>query len=343
MKPPITFQFLLILLSLPSALFAQTKSSWTAWEKLYSDKQIKVEIQYKIREEGCQTQKTNKYHYRVSGNVYTSTRYVYWKIKYKDCNGQIIEDKQQIAIGGSEAITGIVESMDYRFMAKSIYVKFYGVSTSRSYLQDTSMDDTDYYKQGKKFFEKEKYNEALNAFLKAIDKKQNVMAYGYVASCYRRQEKPKKALPYLHKYHKHNRLWTTQQLAYTHADLYNYDSAYYYSKSSILLKPNDYSNWYSLSFYALFKGKYYQAIEAAQKTLRLNPKAYGVETNLALGYVLTNQWSKARPIYKRWNNKHFPNDKRTADEVFLKDILDLENAGIRHPDFAKVRNLLLKN
>jgi len=112
--------------------YSQTKSSWTAWEKLYSDNQIKVEIQFKIREEGCQTQKTSKYHYRISGNVYTSTRYVYWKIKYKDCNDQTIEEKQQIAIGGSEAIMGVVESMDYRFVTKKLVKSFYDVSTNKT-------------------------------------------------------------------------------------------------------------------------------------------------------------------------------------------------------------------
>lgn len=76
--------------------------------------------------------------------------------------------------------------------------------------------------------------------------------------------------------------------------------------------------------------------------LELNPDAQKVETNLALGYLLNDQWSEAEVIYLKWKGQHFPNDSRLCDDVFLKDIKDLEDAGVTHPDFKKVRQLFGK-
>jgi tetratricopeptide (TPR) repeat protein len=102
-------------------------------------------------------------------------------------------------------------------------------------------------------------------------------------------------------------------------------------------------NYFNLSFYALFVGEYPMAIKAAQKTLSLSPESVNVATNLALGYLMNNQYEQAEVIYKKWMGKKFEDDDDdTANDAFLKDIADLENAGITHPDFAKVKVLLKK-
>lgn len=98
---------------------------------------------------------------------------------------------------------------------------------------------------------------------------------------------------------------------------------------------------HNLSFYALFVGEYAKAIEAAQKTLELDSRSVEVETNLALGYLLNNQYDKAEVIYLKWKGKKFKaQDENFADKAFLKDIADLEAAGIFHKDFEKVKRLL---
>ena len=104
----------------------------------------------------------------------------------------------------------------------------------------------------------------------------------------------------------------------------------------------NYNSWWNLSWYALFVGEYEEAIHAVQKTLELNPNAQEVETNLALGYLLNDQWEEAEVVYLRWKGRGFPNDDRLCDEVFLQDIADLEAAGIIHPNFAKVREMFKK-
>jgi tetratricopeptide (TPR) repeat protein len=121
-----------------------------------------------------------------------------------------------------------------------------------------------------------------------------------------------------------------------------YKEAYGISKKLIILNPANYNYWFNLSFYALFVGKYKEAIDAANKTLELDPEQLGVVTNLALGYVLNNQFRNAEEIYLKWKDKNFPNDERLCDDIFLQDIKDLEEAGIKHKDFDKVRALFKK-
>ncbi len=119
-----------------------------------------------------------------------------------------------------------------------------------------------------------------------------------------------------------------------------YENAVLVWKKAIDKEPNNYGNYFNLSFYALFVKKPQEAITAAKKSLELEPEATGVYTNLALGYVLNNEFEKAKPIYLEWKDKHFPNDDRLCREVFLQDIKDLEAVGIHHKNFKKVKELL---
>lgn len=122
----------------------------------------------------------------------------------------------------------------------------------------------------------------------------------------------------------------------------SFQNAYIAQKDAAELFQTDYQVWFNLSFYALFVGKPEEAISAAHKTLELNPEALDVETNLALGYLLSNRWQEAEAVYKKWKGRYFPNDdgKRKCEDIFLQDILDLEKAGVSHPDFERVKVLL---
>lgn len=101
----------------------------------------------------------------------------------------------------------------------------------------------------------------------------------------------------------------------------------------------NYSFWWERSWNALFAKEYKVAIESARKTLALKPKATQVETNIALGYLLSNQWKKAEQVYLKWKDKPFNTNGTISNVSFLKDIKDLEKSGIYHPDFEKVKKL----
>lgn len=122
----------------------------------------------------------------------------------------------------------------------------------------------------------------------------------------------------------------------------DYATAFDRQYTAVQIDSLNYDYWYSLSFFSLFVEEYATAIEAAEKTLKLNSGQTGVETNLALGYLLNDQWKEATTIYKKRRGQQFPGDpnNRSWNQVFLQDIADLEAAGITHPDFAKVKALL---
>jgi len=124
-------------------------------------------------------------------------------------------------------------------------------------------------------------------------------------------------------------------------DAGKYEKAFALQEEQVVDK-NRANDWYQLSWYALFAQKPLRAIEAAQQTLALDPRQIRAETNLALGYLLNNNWEKAKVIYLKHEGQPIPNGirRRTWNEVFLDDIKQLEGAGILHEDFGKVRELL---
>ncbi|HMQ86859.1 MAG TPA: hypothetical protein PKB07_04715 [Flavilitoribacter sp.] len=119
-----------------------------------------------------------------------------------------------------------------------------------------------------------------------------------------------------------------------------YREAYEAEKAMTEKDPGYFGYWSNLSKYAWFTGETEMAVRAAQKSLELFPKNQQVETKLALSYLLNNQWEEAERIYLKWKGKSFSNRSEPANNIFLKDIDDLEAAGIRHPDFEKARALL---
>lgn len=92
-----------------------------------------------------------------------------------------------------------------------------------------------------------------------------------------------------------------------------------------------------LSYFALYAGKYQKSIEYARETLKLEPEDIAQEQILALSYLLNNQYEQAELIFKKWEDSMFVKYNQNG---FLREIADLEAAGITHPDFARVRKLL---
>lgn len=214
----------------------------------------------------------------------------------------------------------------------------------KALLPDCQIEFTkkNYLEIGLNALDNQQYEQALEAFEQAIIINQSPEAYANAGLCCRLLGKSEKALEYLNDYLDlvPDDLWAIDQIALTYEEMKDYSNAYAYTKKATELKPDDFNQWYNLSYYALFVDQPDEAIRAAQKTLELEPQATGVETNLALGYLLNDQWTEAEKIYKKWKGKSFPDDDRLWDEIFLQDLNDLEVAGITHPDFEKVSKLL---
>ncbi len=163
-------------------------------------------------------------------------------------------------------------------------------------------------KSGLEFFRKKNYKNALKCYLKANEIDKNNPSALYTLS-----------LIYL--------------------KLNNKLKSYEIAKKLIEIEKK-YYNYTHLSWCSLFVNKPQEAITSAQKALELEPKHIISNKNLALGYVVNNEFDKAKPIYKKWKNKYFYIGEETCKEIFLQDLKELEQAGITHKDFERVRELL---
>ncbi len=74
-----------------------------------------------------------------------------------------------------------------------------------------------------------------------------------------------------------------------------YENAYQTMKVATEKKPKNSFNYSNLSWFSLFVNKPEEAIIAAKKSLELEPEETVAYTNLALAYVLNNEFEKAKP------------------------------------------------
>jgi tetratricopeptide (TPR) repeat protein len=103
--------------------------------------------------------------------------------------------------------------------------------------------------------------------------------------------------------------------------------------------PTDVNSWHNLSWYALFVGKYGEAIVAAERAISMPNFAKGIYSNLICSYLLTQQFEKAEKlILERRYERAYP-DQRLF-QVILLDLKSLEAQRITNANFAKARKLL---
>lgn len=112
---------LLLFLFLQTALFSQ--SNYSAWEKVYTDNNVTVEVSFSMSANSCQGTK-NKFRYRVSGTLSTEPRYLNWKIIYKDCSGKPVYFLNSISIGPDGELNKAIESNDFVFTGTWLADKF---------------------------------------------------------------------------------------------------------------------------------------------------------------------------------------------------------------------------
>ncbi len=115
------FYFVLLGLSFFSITLNAQNSSQITKIEIYSDKQIKVEVEFKLYNSICKDlNKSNKYTYIVTGQLYSFNKEVKWNLKYIDCNGNPQDEKKNISIGGNEAEIGRIESIDQIFQGNLV-------------------------------------------------------------------------------------------------------------------------------------------------------------------------------------------------------------------------------
>ncbi|WP_337045406.1 tetratricopeptide repeat protein [Emticicia sp. 17c] len=98
------------------------------------------------------------------------------------------------------------------------------------------------------------------------------------------------------------------------------------------------SSYGNAAWYALFCKQSVQAEHYARKGLSVDTSQHWIYTNLALALLLQDRWAEAQEIYQTKQNLSGNNEK-PLKEAFLNDLITLEQAGISHPDFEKVRKM----
>lgn len=107
------------------------------------------------------------------------------------------------------------------------------------------------------------------------------------------------------------------------------------------------SYFLDLAWKQLIKQDFKGAIVAAKKGLQIDPHQRWGLSNLALAYLLDGDWPKAEKIYTKWQYARWEKSGYGDleqyvffNEYFAQDLRTLESANIKHPDFAKLRQLL---
>ncbi len=107
-----------------------------------------------------------------------------------------------------------------------------------------------------------------------------------------------------------------------------------------------------LAWELIFAGKYAEAESEAKNALGFkfknnDPKEIEwANGNLAAAYLLQGKYSDAQKIYKKFKGKMYSEDEEDArswNSVFRGDLNSLEEAGITHKDFEKVRKMFPKD
>jgi tetratricopeptide (TPR) repeat protein len=94
----------------------------------------------------------------------------------------------------------------------------------------------------------------------------------------------------------------------------------------------------NLSFDLLFVPEAARAIELAEEALRLAPGETWIAGNLATAYLLSDRFDEAWNLYRELRTERV-NDQTFA-EAALEDFRRLREAGVTHPDMAKVEEML---
>jgi len=116
------------------SLFSNSLLAQNGWQPalfLYSDLNIKVEVQFKINTGLCTSisGKPSQYMYNLTGQPVGSGFYINWKVDYNDCSGNIICQTNYLFIYDTMP-TGLIVDIPYTFAGVKVDKGPYGVETS---------------------------------------------------------------------------------------------------------------------------------------------------------------------------------------------------------------------
>jgi len=95
----------------------------------------------------------------------------------------------------------------------------------------------------------------------------------------------------------------------------------------------------TLSYNYLLNNNYEKALKTAKSAFELTPNQKIIYSNLALAFLLNNETNEAKAIYNKFKDEMF-NDKLTFKQLFLGDLMNLEQIGIYNEKFEEIYEIL---
>lgn len=125
--------FVVVLITITGiACYAQ--STYSNWQEIYNDNQIKLSVGYKESGNSCTNGgRTNKYAYRIEGNLHAGSFSIYSAVSYTDCYGQPKQVVNTINLGTGGAL-GLLEGSTYNYKG----TQFNAAPASANYNQSTA-------------------------------------------------------------------------------------------------------------------------------------------------------------------------------------------------------------
>jgi WD40 repeat protein len=116
------------------------------------------------------------------------------------------------------------------------------------------------------------------------------------------------------------------------------------------LKRDLAQKYISAAYMYIFLDKPLEAIRLGEKALTIEPKQTWAYTNIALGYLFSNQLDKAKTIYLKWQDKPWQESGHNAPDAyaffkdaFLSDFEELKVAGKTHKHLVEIEKLLTES
>ncbi len=133
-------------------------------------------------------------------------------------------------------------------------------------------------------------------------------------------------------------------LATIYSSQKNYKEAYLYKKLELQNaneKQRSATLYGSLSWYALFNREFNEVIDFAQNGIEKDPEATWIYTNLAHGYMFTEQPVKAAKIYNKYLNIKLSD--KFWNELILDDFSELKKNGVSHSFMDEISRAMHAN
>jgi len=98
----------------------------------------------------------------------------------------------------------------------------------------------------------------------------------------------------------------------------------------------------SLAWYCLLSGNGTDAIKYSTEGLSVWKGNIWIHTNLALGYVLEDNFDEASKLYLKYGNLFYHRGNKKFKEIYIEDLEHLKSLGIEIPKYEEYKSLIMK-